>query len=61
MSELLASKVISDETYARASDTLGEESLVDLVVTVGFFSMVSMTLVSFGIDPPPNAAQRLID
>ena len=61
VSELLTSKVISDETYARASDTLGEESLVDLVATVGFFSMVSMTLVSFGIDPPPDAAQRLID
>jgi len=61
VSELLASKVISDKSYSRASDILGEEALVDLVVTVGFFSMVSMTLVSFGIDPPPDAAQRLMD
>ena len=61
VSELLASKLISDKTYARASDTLGEESLVDLVATVGFFSMVSMTLVSFDIDPPQDAAQRLIE
>lgn len=61
VNELLSEKVISDETYSRSVDTLGEETMVDLIVTTGFFSMVSMTLVSFNIDPPPDAEQQLID
>ena len=61
VNELLSEKIISDETYGRSVDELGEETLVDLIVTTGFFSMLSMTLVSFNIDPPSDAEQQLID
>jgi len=60
VNELLSEKAISDETYGRSVNEMGEETLVDLIVTTGFFSMVSMTLVSFNIDPSLDADQQLI-
>jgi 4-carboxymuconolactone decarboxylase len=50
--ELLASKGLSDETYAAAEKTMGLESLVALVASIGSFSMTCMTANTFGIDPP---------
>lgn len=59
VNELLFNRVIGDEMYDRCADALGEETMVDLIVTTGFYSMVSMTLVSFDIDPPPGAEHKL--
>jgi 4-carboxymuconolactone decarboxylase len=50
--ELLSSKGLSDETYAAAEKTMGLESLVALVASIGSFSMTCMTANTFGIDPP---------
>ena len=50
--ELLASNGLSDETYAAAEKTMGLESLVALVASIGSFSMTCMTANTFGIDPP---------
>lgn len=50
--ELLASKGLSDQTYAAAEKTMGLESLVALVASIGSFSMTCMTANTFGIDPP---------
>ena len=50
--ELLANKGLSDEAYAAAEKTMGLESLVALVATIGSFSMTCMTAATFGIDPP---------
>jgi hypothetical protein len=52
-SELLASKGLSDETYAAAEKTMGLESLVALVASTGSFSMTCLTAATFRIDPPP--------
>ena len=52
--ELLASKGLSDETYAAAEKTMGLESLVALVASIGSFSMTCMTANTFGIDPPAD-------
>ena len=52
--ELLARKGLSDETYAAAEKTMGLESLVALVASIGSFSMTCMTANSFGIDPPAD-------
>ena len=53
VADALASKrAIDDVTYSRALAALGEQRLVDVVVTVGFFSMVGTTLRAFEIDPP---------
>ena len=50
--EVLANKGLSNETYAEAAKTMGEESLVALVATTGSFSMTCMTAISFGVEPP---------
>jgi hypothetical protein len=51
--ELLANKGLGNETYAAAEKTMGLESLVALVASIGSFSMTCMTANTFGIDPPP--------
>jgi hypothetical protein len=50
--ELLSSKGLSDETYVAGEKTMGLESLVALVASIGSFSMTCMTANTFGIDPP---------
>lgn len=52
--ELLAGKGLSDESYAAAEKTMGTESLVALVATIGSFSMTCMTAGTFQIDPPAD-------
>jgi 4-carboxymuconolactone decarboxylase len=53
VAESLAGKrSLDDATYARALAALGEQRLVDLVTTIGFFSLVGTTLRAFEIDPP---------
>src|SRR3974377_1565599 len=50
--DFLAAKSIGDETYSAAEKTMGLESLVALVASIGSFSMTCMTANTFGIDPP---------
>jgi 4-carboxymuconolactone decarboxylase len=50
--ELLANKGLSDTAYAAAEKTMGLESLVALVASIGSFSMTCMTAATFGIEPP---------
>jgi 4-carboxymuconolactone decarboxylase len=52
--ELVASGGIADETYAVAVDELGPEALVDLVLLVGYYCMVSLTLNAFRVGLPPG-------
>jgi 4-carboxymuconolactone decarboxylase len=60
-SELVADKGLSDATYAAAEQQFGLEKLVDLVSSIGFFSMVCCTANAFDITPPDDAPARLID
>ena len=59
-SELLERRALSDATYRRALDRLGQDALVELVVIVGHFSTVSLTAVAFDIQPaqPPKIPLR---
>jgi 4-carboxymuconolactone decarboxylase len=50
--ELLEKRQLSDATYAQVVGILGETRLADAVATTGFYSLVSMTLVAFDVDPP---------
>ncbi len=50
--ELLQTKGLSDEAYRAAIGQFGEGGVAEIVVTTGFYSMVSMTLNAFDIDPP---------
>jgi hypothetical protein len=53
VSELLANKDLSDDTYAAAEKTMGLESLVALIASTGSFSMTCLTAATFRIEPPP--------
>lgn len=60
-SELLEQKTVSDATYKKGVDEFGETTMVDIIVTTGFYSMVCMTVVTIQTDPPANAKQALLD
>ena len=60
--ELVHERAISDDTYARAAELLGERGLVEIVCAVGFYQLVSGILVAFPQSmhddvegPPPSA------
>lgn len=59
--ELLASRKLSDATYATAETTLGLEDLVAAVANVGQFSMTCCTANAFEIDAPADAPTPLAD
>jgi len=50
--ELLESRSLGDATYKDAVALLGETGVADAVATTGFYSLVSMTLIAFDVDPP---------
>ena len=52
VTELLDTQRVSDATYARALEAFGEQGVVDLVGTVGYYSLVSMTLNAFEVGLP---------
>lgn len=52
--ELLETKQVGDATYRRALALFGENGVVDLVATIGFFTTISLTLNTFDIDPPSD-------
>ena len=57
--ELLASKKLSDATYASAEAAFNIEEMVALVARVGLFSMMCSTANAFDIAPPDDAPDRL--
>lgn len=44
---------VSDQLYAEAEQVLGRETLVDLVGVLGYYSLISMTINAFEVDPLP--------
>jgi len=44
VSELLETKRVSDDTYAHAVATFGEEGVVEIVGAVGYYTLVGLTL-----------------
>lgn len=52
VTEYFATSRVSDETYRRAIEAFGEAGVVDLVGTVGYYSLVSMTLNVFDVTLP---------
>jgi 4-carboxymuconolactone decarboxylase len=57
--ELSVDRKLSDATYARAVETLGEQTLLDLVTIIGFYTMVAVVLVSFDVDIPDGGDKPL--
>lgn len=57
--ELSTERRLSEATHATALERLGLERLADLVVTVGFYSLVATELNAFDVTPPDDAPDRL--
>jgi len=53
---LLATNRLPDALYQRAVDAMGREWLLELVTSMGFFAMISMTLNAFEV--PPDGGRR---
>jgi 4-carboxymuconolactone decarboxylase len=51
--EILRDHFVSDETFAAALAEFGEQGLVDLIGSLGNFSMLAMLLNSFQVDLQP--------
>lgn len=56
--ELVANKAVSDATYEAAVERFGEAGVVDLVVTIGYFTAISMVLNVAGT--PAVVAERAV-
>ncbi|HEY7200393.1 MAG TPA: carboxymuconolactone decarboxylase family protein [Candidatus Dormibacteraeota bacterium] len=49
------------ELYARAVERFGEQGVVEIVGTIGFYTMVAMTLSAFDVGVPPGATAAFPD
>lgn len=55
------SQRLSDELYQRGVEAFGEQGVVDLMATIGYYSFVAMTLKAFKIEPAPGGATPFQD
>jgi 4-carboxymuconolactone decarboxylase len=56
VTEILNKRQLSDETFARAKQILGEQQVVDLVAVTGFYVMVSAVVIGGRIEIPNGGA-----
>jgi 4-carboxymuconolactone decarboxylase len=52
--ELVETKELTDATYQRAEATFGVDLILEIVTTVGVYTMVAMTLKAFDAPAPDN-------
>ena len=57
--ELNFSRTLSEVSYQRGLAMLGEQTLVELIAAIGFYSMVGMTLNAFAV-PVPAGNEALV-
>ena len=54
--ELNTTRTLSEASYQRGMATFGEQTMVELVSAIGFYSMVAMTLNAFAVAVPTGKA-----
>lgn len=59
--QLLDDRRVDDTTYAAAEQLLGEQGLVELASTVGYYCMISMTLNLFDVALPEGEPKNWPD
>jgi 4-carboxymuconolactone decarboxylase len=55
--ELLHHRKVSDETYRRAEKELGTRGVVELVGILGYYGLISMTIVAFEVPLPDGVPE----
>lgn len=58
---LLDERQVPDALYVDTVSVLGEEALVELVILLGYYSLVSMVLVGFDVPTPDGVAPPFDD
>jgi 4-carboxymuconolactone decarboxylase len=53
--ELVTTGSVSEQLYRQATERLGTRAVVDLVMLVGYYSLVSFTLSAFAVPLPPRS------
>ena len=53
--ELNNTRALSDRTFNRAINCLGQDATIDLIGLLGYYSLISMTIKAFDVDPYPAA------
>ena len=48
---LNTTRALPDDLYNQALDILGRDQLVDLIGLLGYYTLISMTIKAFDIDP----------
>lgn len=56
VSEVFATTRVSEDTYRRALEALGERGVVDVIGIVGYYCLVSLTLNTFEVGLPEGVA-----
>lgn len=59
--ELLEKRRVSDDTFSRASKELGERGVVELVGILGYYTLISMTIVGFELPVPQGSPEPFSD
>ena len=54
VTELLTTKRVSDETFARAQAALGRDGVIEAVSCAGFYGMIGFVLNAFEVPPQPG-------
>jgi 4-carboxymuconolactone decarboxylase len=54
ITELVATKALSDQTFSRATAAFGREGVIEAVSCAGFYSMAGFVLNAFEVPPPPG-------
>jgi len=57
--ELMERRALSDVTYATAVEILGEQTTLDLVTVIGFYTMVAIVLAAYRVDIPDGGENPL--
>jgi 4-carboxymuconolactone decarboxylase len=55
VTELLNKRQLSDDTFGKAKQILGEQQVVDLVAVAGFYVMVSAVIIAGRVAIPDGA------
>lgn len=53
--EIHETKTLSGETYQRALDTLGEQTVIDLLTIIGYYTMIAVVLVGLKVETPDGS------
>jgi 4-carboxymuconolactone decarboxylase len=56
---LLEQRAVNDDLYERAIEVLGQETTIDLVAILGYYSLISLTINAFRVSLPEGSEPEL--